>query len=86
MWDVSGALTEEDLAQGFSLEEDEDVLLVLRHGELLVTFSSSGATRESLREFLDREKGRPGPAPCPPPGPPAGPGGLQAPEFPRPPR
>ena len=73
MWDVSGALTEEDLAQGFSLEEDEDVLLVLRHGELLVTFSSCGVTRESLREFLDREK-------------PAGPGGLQAPEFPRPPR
>lgn len=54
-----GILTEEDLAQGFSLEEEEHFVLVLRHGKVVAAFSAHGATRESLREFLDGEAGRP---------------------------
>jgi len=70
-WDMSGLLTEEDRALGFSLEEDEDFVLVSRDGELLATFSAHGATRESLREFLDREgaAARRTSAPGPPPWP-----------------
>ncbi len=39
-------------------QSGEQNTLVLRHGELLAIFSAHGTTRESLRGFLDREKGR----------------------------
>ncbi len=56
--ELQGVLTAQEEAQGFSLHEDEDFVLVLRHGEVLAAFSAHGATRESLREFLDRERAR----------------------------
>ena len=56
--ELQGVLTAQEEAQGFSLDEDVDVVLVLRHGEVLAAFSAHGATRESLREFLDRERAR----------------------------
>ncbi len=55
MWDISGILTEEDRALGFSLKEDEDFVQVFRHGELLATFSSHSVTREKVRQFLEAE-------------------------------
>jgi len=56
--ELQGVLTAQEEAQGFSLHEDEDFVFVLRYGELLAAFSAHGATRESLREFLARERAR----------------------------
>jgi len=46
-------LTNEDRAAGFSLWEDDHCVYVLQYGHQVAVFSSSGMTRESLRDFLD---------------------------------
>lgn len=46
-------LTNEDRAAGFTLREDDHTVLVFRCGNQVAVFSSSGMTRDSLRDFLD---------------------------------
>ena len=46
-------LTSEDRAAGFTLREDDHTVLVFRCGRQVAVFSSSGMTRDSLRDFLD---------------------------------
>ena len=51
--ELEGILSEEERAQGFSLEEEEDLVFLLRYGRVLAAFSSHGVTLESIRAFLD---------------------------------
>ena len=55
--ELEGILSEEERASGFTLEEEEDFVFLLRYGWTLAVFSSHGVTREKLSEFVDREKG-----------------------------
>jgi len=50
-----GILTPVDVAEGFGLWEDEDFLYLTRHGEVVATFSRSGASRESIQEEILRQ-------------------------------
>jgi len=52
---LQDALTPEQREQGFSLAEDEDFVYLYRHGKLIATFSSKGATVEAIREEADRQ-------------------------------
>lgn len=46
-------LSDQDRAEGFTLQEDDHCVFVFRCGRQVAVFSSSGMTRESLRDFLD---------------------------------
>ena len=61
MWPLKGVLTEEQEADGFKAFEDEEFVYIRRgFGEVCLTLSSQ-ATRESIREAV--EKLRRGPPP-----------------------
>jgi len=49
-------LLDQDRVAGFSLSEDDYCVYVCRCGQWVVVFSSSGMTRESLRDFLDSSR------------------------------
>ncbi len=56
MWELKGLLTPEEGKAGYQVLEEEDFVVILYRGREIARFSSSGATRESIREFLETEK------------------------------
>ncbi len=61
MWPLKGVLTEEQEADGFKAFEDEDLVHIRRFGEPCLTLSSQ-ATRESIREAVERLRRGPPPS------------------------
>ena len=61
MWPLKGVLTEEQEADGFKAFEDEEFVYIRRFEELCLTFSSR-ATRESIREAVERLRHGPPPS------------------------
>ena len=60
MWYVPDVLSQEQEQDGFAVFEDEDFVCIKRFGEVILVFSSVGATRESMREALKAiRKGKP---------------------------
>jgi len=51
----SGILTPTDVAEGFRLWEEEDFIYLTRHGETVATFSTAGATKQSIQEEITRQ-------------------------------
>ena len=45
-----------DVAEGFDLWEDEDSVYLTRHGETVATFSTAGATKQSVQEETLRQQ------------------------------
>jgi hypothetical protein len=61
MWPLKGVLTEEQEADGFKAFEDEEFVYIRRFGEVCLTFGSQ-ATRESIREAVERLRRAPPPS------------------------
>ena len=53
MWYVGGILSQEQEQDGFAVFDNEDFVFIKRFGEVCLVFSSSGATKESMREALE---------------------------------
>lgn len=51
---LENALTAEQKEQGFTLEEEEDFLNLLKKGKVVAVFSAKGATWVEIRETADR--------------------------------
>jgi hypothetical protein len=53
LWYVGGTLSPEQEQDGFAVFEDEDFVYMKRFSEVCLVFSSSGATKESMRNALE---------------------------------
>ena len=53
MWRLNGILSSEQELDGFVVFEDEHFIYIERFGKMRLAFSSSGATKESIREAVE---------------------------------
>ena|GEM_PF-5486435 len=62
MWRLHGILTPEQEQDGFEAFEDEDFIYIKRFGRVCLTYSSHGATKETIRKDIESIRKGSGPS------------------------